>query len=86
MGHTLTLDVPEDVYESLAKTAKQRGSTPEELTVEWLMTAIHYALNDPVESFIGAFSSSVPDWADQHDAYLGQTVMDRMRGAEDEGP
>lgn len=85
MGHTLILDVPEDVYEPLAKTAKQRGSTPEELAVEWLMTAIHHAMNDPVENFIGAFSSSVPDWADQHDAYLGQAVMDQMRGAEDEG-
>jgi len=81
MGHTLTLDVPEDVYEPLAKTAKQRGSTPEELAVEWLMTAIHHALNDPVENFIGAFSSSVPDWADQHDAYLGQAVMDQNDGS-----
>lgn len=84
MGHTLTLEVPEDAYASLAKTAKQRGSTPEELAVEWLMTAIYHAMNDPVENFIGAFSSSVPNWADQHDTYLGQAVMDQMRGAEDE--
>lgn len=85
MGHTLTLEVPEDAYEPLAETAKQRGSTAEELAVEWLVTAIHKAMNDPVENFIGAFSSSVPDWADQHDKYLGQALMDQMHDDGDEG-
>ena len=33
MEHTLVLEVSEDVYEPLAKTAKQRGSSPEELAV-----------------------------------------------------
>ncbi|MCZ7569991.1 MAG: hypothetical protein M5U01_15605 [Ardenticatenaceae bacterium] len=86
MEHTLTLEVPEEVYEPLAETARQRGSTPEELAVELLMTAIHYATNDPVDNFIGAFRSSVPDWADQHDTYLGQAVMKSIHDAGDEGP
>lgn len=29
------------------------------------------AADDPVEKFIGAFSSNIPDWADQHDKYIG---------------
>lgn len=33
-------------------------------------------LIDPVEEFIGAFASDVPDWASHHDKYLGQTLMD----------
>lgn len=86
MGHTLTLEVPEDAYRPLAETARQRGSTPEELAVEWLVTAIYHAVNDPVEQFIGAFSSNISDWADQHDKYLGQAVMDSMHDAGDEGP
>jgi hypothetical protein len=51
-----------------------------------LVTAIYKAMSDPVEPFIGAFSSSVPDWADQHDNYLGQAVMDSMHDAGDAGP
>ncbi len=85
MGHTLTLQVPNDVYEPLVETAKQRGSTPEELAVEWLVTAIHNAMNDPVERFIGVFGSNISDWADQHDKYLGQALMDSLHDAEDAG-
>jgi len=85
MGHTLILEVPEDIYEPLAKTAKQRGWTPEELAVEWLVTAIRNAINDPVENFIGAFSSNLPDWADQHDKHIGQALIEQMRGEGDEG-
>lgn len=65
--------------EPLAKTAHDAGKTPEELAVEWLQLAMRYALNDPLEQFIGAFHSDVPDWADQHDKYLGQALMQEMR-------
>jgi hypothetical protein len=34
---------------------------------------------DPVESFIGALPSDVPDWTSQHDKYLGQTLLEEMR-------
>jgi len=50
-----------------------RGSSPEELAVEWLVSAIHKAIDDPVENFIGAFNSNIPEWADQHDKYLRLT-------------
>ena len=85
MGHTLVLEVPEEMYEPLAQTAKQRGWTPEELAVEWLATAIRHAMNDPVENFIGAFSSNIPDWADHHDKYIGQALMEQTHGEGDKG-
>ncbi|MFQ5858543.1 MAG: hypothetical protein ACE5LU_23335 [Anaerolineae bacterium] len=85
MEHRLVLEVPEDVYEPITKTAKQRGSSPEELVVEWLVIAIHQAVDDPVENFIGALSSNIPDWADQHDKYLGLALMEQMRREGDEG-
>src|ERR1700676_622798 len=34
---------------------------------------------DPVEKFIGAFPSDVPDWASQPDKYLGEALMKEMR-------
>jgi hypothetical protein len=74
MGHTLTLDMPEDVYQSLKQKAEQIGQLPEALAVQLLTTATQHQSEDPLEQFIGAFNSQGSDWADQHDTYLGQSV------------
>ncbi|HAO21896.1 MAG TPA: hypothetical protein DCQ37_16375 [Desulfobacteraceae bacterium] len=74
MMHTLMLEVPENLYEPLSKSAQQTGLTIEELALKWLMSAVS-PINDPLENFIGAFSSNVPDWSDQHDKYLSQNLM-----------
>ena len=76
MAYSLILEVPEDLYEPLAKTAKRTGRTPEELAIEWLAIAVQSMLDDPVENFIGAFSSNVPDWANEHDKYIGQALVE----------
>ena len=80
MVHKLILEVPEEVYEPLANTAKQTGTTPERLAVEWLTVVSCRAVHDPIEDFIGAFRSGPPDWADHHDKYIGQALMDEGRG------
>lgn len=72
MGHTLKLELADDIYEPLLKKAKQTGSTPEKVVVKWLVTAIRTAADDPVESFIGSFHSKTQDWADKHDKYIGK--------------
>ena len=38
------------------------------------------AQQDPLEPFLGAFASDVPDAADQHDKYLGESLMREMDG------
>ena len=76
MSHRLILEIPEDVYEPLVKTAAQIGQTPEKLAIHWLAAATQHHVDDPVEKFIGAFSSNVPDWADRHDQYIGQALVD----------
>lgn len=78
MGRTLTLKVPEEVYEPLAQAAERTGSTPEALAIEWLAAVSRHAARDPLENFIGALRSDVPDWADQHDKYLGQALLDQQ--------
>ena len=75
MSHTLTLDVSEEVYTVLMQTAKQTGQLPETLAVKWLTAVTKHLKDDPVEQFIGAFSSHVSDWADNHDTYLGKALM-----------
>jgi len=79
MEHTLTIELSDEIYEPLTKTAEETGKTPEELAVAWLLLAIRYVLKDPLEEFIGAFHSDVADWADQHDKYLGQALIEEMR-------
>ena len=76
MGHTLTLEVPEDVYESLLKTAQETGQQPETLAVQWLTQATRKGADDPVEQFIGAFNSHGSDWVERHDEYLGHAAVD----------
>lgn len=83
MGHSLTLEVPDTVYEPLAKTAEQKGQTPEELAVEWLATAVQQCADDPLEKFIGAFDSGVTDLGTHHDDYLGQHLLEELRDQED---
>ena len=85
MGYPLTLNIPKHIYEPLVKTAEKTGRTPEELALEWLGTASCTASEDPVENFIGAFKSDIPDWADAHDKYIGQTLAKHMNRKGDEG-
>ena len=81
MSHTLTIDLPEEVYEPLKKTAEQRGQSPETVVVQWLTAAVQQLVDDPLEQFIGAFDSQGADWADQHDHYLGQSLAETRRSA-----
>ena len=85
MGHTLTIDVPEDVYRLLIQKAEQTGQPPEAVAVQLLATATQPRVEDPLEQFIGAFSSHGADWADQHDTYLGTAIRDTMRRDTPEG-
>lgn len=85
MVHTLTLEVAEEIYQPLLKTAAQTGQTPEALAAQWLANAVRQFNDDPLEKFIGALDSGIPDWADQHDKYLGRALMAEMRGEQSEG-
>ena len=85
MGHSLTLDVPEDVYQSLIHKAEQTGQPPEAVAVQLLATATQHRIDDPLERFIGAFSSHGANWADQHDVYLGKAAKDAMDNATSHG-
>ena len=75
LSHSLTLEIPSPIYESLVKVANQNGQQPEELAIHWLTIALQQCHDDPIEAFIGAFSSNTPDWVDRHDHYLGQTFF-----------
>lgn len=79
MNHVLQLELPEDIYKPLLKNARQRGRSPEEIVIQCLKSILLKLEDDPIEKFIGAFHSDIPDWADQHDKYLGHTLMEEMK-------
>jgi hypothetical protein len=80
MGHPLTLNVPERVYQSLVRKAEESGQPLEALAVQLLTTATQPGPDDPLEAFIGAFDSQGSDWVDHHDSHLGSFMRDTMRG------
>lgn len=81
MVNTIPLQIPEDLYSLLVQAAAKTDTTPEELALQWLVAALKKAEDDPVEEFIGAFSSSVPDWVEHHDNYLGQAMIESSNNA-----
>lgn len=82
MSHMLTIEVPDNVYEPLRRTAAQSGQSPEALVTQWISLAVQQQTDDPLEQFIGALRSQDSDWADHHDQYLGKAVADTMQTAE----
>ena len=79
MSHTLTIEVPDNIYEPLRRTASQNGQSPEALVTQWISLAVQQLTDDPLEQFIGALHSQGSEWADHHDQYLGKTVADTMQ-------
>lgn len=72
MERTLTLEMPEEVYEALRRKAEEAGQPPESLAIQLLVAAIRSRDGDPLEEFIGAFDSGGSGWADRHDEHLGR--------------
>jgi hypothetical protein len=70
MTHSLTLEVPENIYRSLADKASKDGKKIEEIALEKLANGDRRQMED----------SSGMDWANTHDEYLGENLMRDMRG------
>ena len=80
MIHSLTLEIPDSIYQSLAERASKDGKKIEEIALEKLANGDEPPVEDPFEKFIGAFNSGGMDWANRHDEYLGENLMRELRG------
>lgn len=80
MTHSLTLEIPEKVYRSLAEKASKNGKEIEEVAIEKLADEWPADIVDPFEKFIGAFNSDIPDWGTRHDVLLGEVYLKELRG------
>ena len=79
MTHTLTLHIPDEIYMPLLQQAQQAGKTPEEAVLAWVTSTVERLTDDPLLQLAGSFASSVTDVSDQHDAYIGQSLMQELR-------
>jgi hypothetical protein len=74
MTHSVTLNIPDNLYYPLLERANKMGLKPEELMIEYLQTILKKTESDPLEEFIGALDSEIPDWTENHDLYLGKSL------------
>ncbi len=80
MTHSLTLDLPEEIYQLLLKTALTNGKKVEEVAVEVLASVKRKKVADPFERFIGSVRSDITDLAENHDKYIGENLAQDLNG------
>lgn len=80
MTHSLTLELPEVVYRTLAEKASKNGKEIEEIAIEKLAVPSPEDIPDPLDKYIGAFSSGLGDVGQNHDKYIGENLLREMRG------
>jgi hypothetical protein len=68
MTHTLTLEVPDQIYRSILEKASESGKPIEEIVLDRLAKEM---ADDTFEKLIGSLDADVSDWADNHDKYIG---------------
>jgi hypothetical protein len=73
MSQTLHITVPEKVFASLERTAKSVQQPLEQVAAEWL-ERVATSQDDPLDALVGSFSSGGSDWAEKHDAHLGEAI------------
>ena len=85
MGHTIVLEVPENLYEAIRSEAVKHGQTPDKLAAQWLDEAVRRvqsAEQDPLIRLFGTIQADVANVAEQHDRYISQSLFRELRDGE----
>ncbi len=83
MSHSLTLDVPDDVFAELETGAAELGVDVADYCLRRLRNGTHAQAeltpeeveNHPLMKLAGITESTVPDLAARHDFYLAEEMM-----------
>lgn len=76
MSKILAIEIPDEVYQTVLQTAERLGQSPEAFVSQWVVTQHQAQPSDPLDAFIGAFKSDIPDWTRRHDEYLGAALLE----------
>ena len=85
MGHTIALQVPDNLYEAIRSHAIKQGQTPDDLAARWLDEAIHRATRvekDPLVELFGTLQSDATDVAERHNYYIGRALSQALHDGE----
>ncbi len=82
MSQTLSLEIPDQLYETLKRLAEKGGRSAEDLGAAWLRLTIERVNSDPIMKLAGALQSGVPDLAERHDAYIAEHLLDELQDRE----
>ena len=84
MTHQLTLELSDEIYQPLTEKAKASGQTGEAAAQEYLAVALSQMPGyGRLRRWAGFFDSGVPDAGLRHDEYIGQALLDELRGKSD---
>jgi hypothetical protein len=80
MTHSLTIEIPDEIYQPLVVRARQEGQSPESLAGDLVAHGLRPAgLSPELRKWAGSVNSGVSDAAQRHDDYLGQAQADQLR-------
>ena len=80
MTHPVILQVPDHLYRALIEKATKQGKAIEDVAIERLSDDWPDDVVDPLDQYVGAFSSGIGDVAVNHDKYLGENLLGELRG------
>ncbi len=83
MNHPLTLDLPSEVYEPLARQAAEEGRPLETVAAEWLLSGMPRHERRSVLEFAGSLEADVSDLGARHDHYLNADPSTSAQPARD---
>ena len=72
--HTLTLELPDEIYQPLLLQARRSASTPEALLTQWAAQAVQ-TQQDPLLKLLGSIETDVSDVSGKHDDFLGRALQ-----------
>jgi hypothetical protein len=67
MGHSITLNLPEEAWENLLRAGRERRQDPEAVAESLLSDAV----SDPLMSLFGCVEHKTSDISERHDEYIG---------------
>ncbi len=79
MTHSLTIEVPENIYRGIVNEAESKKRKVEDIALERLAKDTPPPIDDSLDNFVGAFSSDVPDWTEKHDEYIGEKLAEDLK-------
>ena len=83
MSQSLTIQLPDDLQQTLLYRAAQTQLTLEQiilttLSQQFLQPTAPDLTDDPLFKLAGCITSNIPDLAENHDYYLGQALYEEM--------